>query len=119
MRCDVDLAREGLSVTADALAAIADFVSTQQGFDIKYSPTRGLCVRPSRATVLDPTRHPEVKHSIAQLGSAESIDGAASGRLDGWLAYSHPPAHYLLGTQGFGEAGARARWSSEDTCLVS
>ena len=65
-----NLAREGLSVTADTLAAVADFVSTHSKarFEIKHSPTRGLCIRAiaGHTAVLDPTRHlPLMRHDEA------------------------------------------------------
>ena len=103
-----NLVREGVSVTADALAAV-DFVSTHSKarFEIKHSPTCGLCIRAiaGHTAVLDPTRHlPLMRHdeairrSIAlhcNLGQrrVHPCDGAASWRLDGWQAYSHPLDH--------------------------
>ena len=62
-----NLVREGLSVTADALAAVADFVSTHSKarFEIKHSPTRGLCIRAiaGHTAVLDMPHQGEMRPS--------------------------------------------------------
>ena len=109
-----NLVREGLSVTAEALAAVADFVSARSKarFEIKHSPTRGLCIRAiaGHTAVLDPTRHlPLMRHDeVLAMGL---LPGALMG---GKRTHIHLTT-YPLNTQGFVEAGAIGHMPSQST----
>ena len=125
---DSNLEKSGVPATADVIAAIVLYLSkaSKLRFEIKFSPTRGLCLRAiaGHSSVLDPCRQlPCLRRDEARRIAAaihctswENVEsiltcGLFPGKAVGGVRFSHSLDHLPINTSLHRpEARALQRW---------